>query len=129
MFLNNTQAKTTQWFELTQHKQDMEKQNTKIMKNKLLAIIYMSQLLSKVCTSLTGKRKKKMNMRPYRIQIIRHKPKFVDFEKTTDKQNQKIAEHDQTNLMRSNLLCQQFLKHSQKTLLQITFLRYHDSMV
>ena len=54
-------------------------------------------------------------MRPYRIQIIRHKPKFVDFEKLTDKQNQKIAEHDQTNLMRSNLLCQQFLKHSQDT--------------
>lgn len=44
-----------------------------------------------------------MNMRPYRIQIIRHKPKFVDFEKTTDKQNQKIAEHDQTNPIRSNL--------------------------
>lgn len=70
-----------------------------------------------------------MKMRPHCIQIIWHKPKFVDFEKTTDKQNQKIAEHDQTNLMRSNLLCQQFLKHSQKTLLQITFLRYHDSMV
>ena len=61
MFLNNTQAKSTQWFELTQHKQDMEKQNTKIMKNKLLAIIYMSQLLSKVCTSLTRKRKKNEN--------------------------------------------------------------------
>lgn len=90
MFLNNTQAKTTQWFELTQHKQDMEKQNTKIMKNKLLAIIYMSQLLSKVCTSLTGKRKKKMNMRPYRIQIIRHKPKFVDFEKTTTNKTRKL---------------------------------------
>lgn len=59
-------------------------------------------------------------MRPYRIQIIRHKPKFVDFEKTTDKQN---PPH------KVKFALSAISEAQSKTLLQITFLRYHDSMV